>query len=82
MTPRIADASPRLPAGMKSSPKHAFERDPILIPRLFVEKPWYRRRSIVIRVVAAVGFLSFVALVIHRYSMEGLLGWFANMIAK
>jgi hypothetical protein len=81
MSPGLADV-PRNVKTPAKSPKNTFDRDPLLIPQLFVNgKPWYRRRAAVVKVILATIILLFAAYVAHRYGIA-ILRKFAKLVGK
>ena len=53
MSPRLADVPKRAAPPVAPSPKHPFDRDPLLIPQLFVDAkpPWYRQPVMLVGIV-------------------------------
>ena len=73
MPTRTAPETPRYDASVQRSPKHVHDREPLLIPQIFVENvtPWYRRPAGLtlagtVLCVAAVG-----AFAVYRYGLDG-----------
>jgi hypothetical protein len=80
MSPGLADV-PRNVGPRVQSPKNTFDRDPLLIPELFVSgKPWYRRRSAWVKIIVSVVFALLLAYVIHRFTAVGILKRFAKLV--
>jgi len=79
MSPGLADV-PRNVDSRVQSPKNTFEREPLVIPQLFVPgKPWYRRRAPWVTLVLSAIFLVLVAYLVHRFTAVGLLKRFAKL---
>jgi hypothetical protein len=80
MSPGLADV-PRNVDPRVQSPKNTFDRDPLLIPQLFVNgKPWYRRRSAWVKIILSAILLLVLAYIIHRFTAVGLLKRFAKLV--
>lgn len=80
MSPPLAEAPPPTERPTGPSARHLFDRAPLLIPQLFVDgKPWYKRRDVHYRIAAAAVFALALALVVRRYSVEGLLRGIASL---
>jgi len=78
MSPALADV-PRN-ASRVQSPKNTFDRDPLVIPQLFVNgKPWYRRRAPWVKLILSAIFVLLVAYVVHRFTAVGLLRRFGKL---
>ncbi|MEO8563603.1 MAG: hypothetical protein ABI601_16115 [bacterium] len=81
MSPGLADV-PRNVKSPAKSPKNTFDRDPLLIPQLFVSgKPWYRRPWTVVKVILLVILLVVMAYAAHRYGIRAL-KVFARLVGK
>jgi hypothetical protein len=80
MTPRLADVPRREDPSVGPSSKHPFNREPLLIPQLFVDgKPWYRRRATVTKIALATFGVAAVTFVVRHYTAERLLRAFAKL---
>ncbi|MEO6527768.1 MAG: hypothetical protein ABIP93_14190 [Gemmatimonadaceae bacterium] len=80
MTPRLVERPPRKDRSAGPSPKHPFDRDPLLIPQLFVDgPPWYQRRETIAKIVSSVAVVILVAGVVRYYSVEGVLRTLAKI---
>ena len=72
MPNRTAPDHPRYDPTVQRSPKNIFDREPVMIPQLFVEtSPWYRRRSGI--VLGALGLVCLLALAVLLY-LNGVRG--------
>ena len=79
MSPGLADV-PRNVETRVQSPKNTFDRDPLVIPQLFVTgKPWYRRRAPLVKLVLSALFVLLLAYIVHRFTAVGLLKRFAKL---
>ncbi|HEV7993932.1 MAG TPA: hypothetical protein VGP25_19040 [Gemmatimonadaceae bacterium] len=79
MSPGLADV-PRNVDSRTQSPKNTFDRDPLLIPQLFVNgKPWYRRRAAWVKIILSVIVLVAMAYIIHHFTAVALLRKFAKL---
>ena len=75
-------SSPTAPPRYDSSverrpdPKHVFDRDPLLIPQLFVDQgpPWYKRARWWFAIAASVGAISVVGVLVSREGPRGAMG--------
>jgi hypothetical protein len=80
MSPGLADV-PRNVDSRAQSPKNTFDRDPLLIPQLFVTgKPWYRRRATWVRIAILLVVALPLAYLVHRFTAVGLLTRFAKLV--
>ena len=54
-------------------PKHLFDRDPLLIPQLFVDPgpPWYKRRRWWLASAAALGSVTAMSILVALYGPRG-----------
>jgi hypothetical protein len=92
---RTARDTPRYDPSVQRNPKNVFEREPVLIPQLFVDRlpPWYRRRSTI--ALAGLGTIALgtalfmvtqfgVAGAAQRVGRGGLIvvEGFANLVAR
>lgn len=84
MTPRHADEPPRVDASATPSPKHPFNRDPLLVPKLFVDMklPWHRQPAVLAGAGLCTIALLGTAAAIRAYSVEGLLRKFAALVSR
>ena len=84
MSPNSADEPTRAKPGGAPSPKHPFDRDPLLIPQLFVDgkPPWYRQPASLAGIAAGSLMLLGTAAVVRVYSFEGLLRKFAALATR
>jgi hypothetical protein len=79
MSPGLADVPRNVDPRLKS-PKNTFDRDPLLIPQLFVTgKPWYRRRAAWAKLVASGLVALLFTVLVQRYTAIGLLKGFAKL---
>jgi hypothetical protein len=65
--------TPRYDATVQRSDKNVFDRDPLVIPQLFVDHrlPWYRRVApLVLAIVSVLVLIGFAALV-YRFGLAG-----------
>jgi hypothetical protein len=84
MSSRLTDTPARVDTSPAPSPKHPFNRDPLLIPRLFVDgkAPAYQRVEMMAR-IAIGAVLAIVAVAsVSVYTLEGLLRRFALLIPR
>ena len=67
---RSPSAPPRYDASVerRPDPKHVFDRDPLLIPQLFVDNgpPWYKRARWRFALVVSVGAISAVGVLVAQ----------------
>ena len=84
MTPRLADVPTRVDPPATSSPKHPFNRDPLLIPQLFIDMkvPWYRRPTTVVGFGICAVMLLVIGAAIRVYTFEGLMRKFAALASR
>lgn len=82
MTPRLADLPTRVDPTV--STKHPFNRDPLLIPQLFVDtRPrWYRRPAILVTIAASSLVVLGIAAAVRLYSVEGLAQKFSALVSR
>jgi hypothetical protein len=82
MTPRLADLPTRVDPQV--STKHPFNRDPLLIPQLFVDtRPrWYQRPAILVTIAASLLVVIGVAAAIRLYSVEALARNFSALVSR
>jgi hypothetical protein len=82
MTPSSAERPARVDPAIGPSAKHPFNRDPLLIPQLFVGgRPWYRRRAVIVKIVVSVMFVAMIAVVVRHYTVEGVFRRIASLVA-
>jgi len=57
----------------RADPKHVFDRDPLLIPKLFVDPgpPWYKRKRWQLALVVSVGVVSAVGVLVAQRGPRG-----------
>jgi hypothetical protein len=80
MSPGLADV-PRNVDSRVQSPKNTFDREPLLIPQIFVSgKPWYRRRAPWVTLVLSAILMLVVAYLVHRFTAVGLLKRFGKLV--
>jgi hypothetical protein len=81
MTPRLADVPPRVDPSVSS--KHPFNRDPLLIPQLFVDTTprWYRRPVILATMAIIAMIMLGVAVAVRVYTAEGLARRFSALVS-
>ena len=75
-------SAPAAPPGYDSSverrpdPEHAFDRDPLLIPKRFVHRgpPWYKRARWRFAIAASVSAISVVGVLVAQDGPRGAMG--------
>jgi len=57
----------------RPDPKNLFDRDPLLVPQLFVDirPPWYKRPWMVLAIVVTVCMVSTMGVLVSRYGVRG-----------
>ena len=82
MTPRLADVPTRVDPSTSS--KHPFNRDPLLIPQLFVDTTprWYQRPVILATIAISALIVLGVAVVVRVYTVEGLARRFSALVSR
>jgi hypothetical protein len=82
MTPRLADLPTR--ADPPASHKHPFDRDPLLIPQLFVDtRPrWYRRPVILVTMAISALMVLSVTVLVRLYTVETLVRKFSALVSR
>ena len=57
----------------RADPKHIFDRDPLLIPQLFVDlgPPWYKRARWQVALVVSLGVVSAVGVLVAQQGPRG-----------
>jgi hypothetical protein len=72
---RSRPAPPRYDSSVerRPDPKHVFDRDPLLIPQLFVDMtpPWYKRPRWLFVGVASVGAVTTLSVLVALYGPRG-----------
>jgi len=72
---RTRPAPPRYDASVERppDPKHIFDRDPLLIPQLFVEAgpPWYKRARWWVAIVPSLGAVTTMSVLVARFGPRG-----------
>ena len=73
MPTRTDRDAPRYDASVQARVKNVFDRDPLVIPQLFVDAraPWYRRGSAVVGAVLLVLVVAALAVLLYRYGLAG-----------
>ena len=80
MTPPLTDDRPRSEYTIGPSVKNPFDRDPLIIPQLFVDgKPWYRRRDTIGKLMLAIVSAILLTLVVRHYTAETVLRGIARL---
>jgi hypothetical protein len=74
---RIDPGVPRHP-----DPHNVFAREPVLIPKLFVDitQPWYRHHPTVVLVVVLALFAVVLGALVARFGLEGVLRGYARLV--
>jgi hypothetical protein len=82
MAPQLADAPTRV--GPPPSPKHPFDRDPLLIPQLFVDNTprWYQRPAVLVALGLGSVTVLGVAVAIRIYTVEALARSFSALVSR
>ncbi len=54
-------------------PRHLFDRDPLLVPQLFVDirPPWYKRPWLILAIVVSLCTVSAMGFLVSRYGVRG-----------
>jgi hypothetical protein len=75
MSLRTTPTPPSYDATVRPGPdaRHVFNREPVLIPQLFVAATpkWYRRKLRILAIVAAVGVVSTSGVLVQRHGVRG-----------
>jgi hypothetical protein len=60
----------------RPDPRHVFDRDPLLIPQLFVDQvpPWYKRARWWFAIAASVSAISVVGVLVAQEGPRGAMG--------
>lgn len=72
--PRTSRELPRYDATVQRSPKNVFDRDPVLIPQLFVDPPvprWYRRPAAITLASVSTLAIGAGAVMVSRFGLAG-----------
>jgi hypothetical protein len=82
MSPRLADLPTR--ADPSASSKHPFDRDPLLIPQIFVAtKPrWYQRPALLVTMAISALIVLGVTVVVRIYTVEALARKFSALVSR
>lgn len=82
LMPRLADVPPRVDP--PASSKHLFNRDPLLIPQLFVDiKPrWYQRPPVVVAIVLCSLVMLSAGVAVRLYTIDGLSRQFSALVSR
>ena len=80
MTQRLTDDRRGTEYSISPSVKNPFDRDPLVIPQLFVDgRPWYRRRDTIAKLVLATASVMLLIVVVRHFSVESVLRTVARM---
>jgi hypothetical protein len=63
-------------------PHNVFAREPVVIPKLFVDitQPWYRHHPTIVLLVVLVVLAAVLGALVARYGVEGLLRGYARLV--
>jgi hypothetical protein len=69
-------------ATRRPDPHNVFAREPVLIPKLFVDitQPWYRHHPTIVLIVALVLLAAVIGALVARYGLEGVLRGYARLV--
>ena len=64
-------------------PRNVFAREPVVIPKLFVDitQPWYRHHPTIVLLVDLVVLAAVLGALVARYGLEGVLRSYARLVA-
>jgi len=82
MAPQLADRPARVDP--PASSKHPFNRDPLLIPQLFVDTTprWYQRPAVLVAIAVGAVTVLGVAVAIRVYTVEALARSFSALVSR
>jgi hypothetical protein len=78
-----AGSTPLDPSATRhSDPHNVFAREPVVIPKLFVDitQPWYRHHPTIVLLVALVVLAAVLGTLVARYGLEGVLRGYARLV--
>jgi hypothetical protein len=81
---RLSEESTRFDSSVTRhpDPHNVFGRDPVVIPKLFVDitQPWYRHHPTLLLVVVLVLLAAAFGGLVARYGLEGVLRGYARLV--